>query len=223
VLLHHEYIDPRQFDRPGPSLREVERMRRELDIPSEAAVVMGAGTVEWRKGPDLFVQVAAEVRRRTRDPVSFVWVGGHLEGSDWERIRSDIERAGADHVRFLGFKPDPHRWFRLADVFALTSHEDPFPLVCLEHALLRHPVVTYRNGGMVELLEAAGPEAATGVVDHLDVGAFADRVIAFLESDRLRIAAGEQLERRVREHHTTETSVPQLLEDLERVAASTSA
>lgn len=221
VLLHYEYVDPRPFERPGPSLRDIERMRREVGVPSEAAVVMGAGTIDWRKGPDLFVQVATEVRRRTRDAVSFLWVGGHLEGSDWERVSSDIRRAGADHVRFLGFKTDPRRWFALADVFALTSREDPFPLVCLEHALLSHPIVTYRNGGMVELLAAAGPDAATGIVDHLDVGSFADRVISFLESDRRRSMAGAQLRERVSAHHTTAVSAPALIDDLERVVLRT--
>lgn len=51
-------------------------------------MVVGAGTVDWRKGADLFVQLAREVRRTTREPVHFVWVGGDLRSVDWERIRS---------------------------------------------------------------------------------------------------------------------------------------
>ena len=78
---------------------------RDLGIPADAAVVVGAGTIDWRKGADLFVQLAAEVRRQTREPVSFVWVGGDLVGTDWERVRSDIERTGSDHVHFVGVKP----------------------------------------------------------------------------------------------------------------------
>ena len=168
-------VHRRSNDRRVASSRrgELERHRRELGIPADAAVVVGAGTLDWRKGADLFVQLAAEVRRQTREPVSFVWVGGDLSSANWERVRSDIERTGSDHVHFVGIKPDPIPWFAMADVFAFTSREDPFPLVCLEHAALGIPIVTYRNGGMPELLEAAGPDAAIGIVDHLDVGSIA--------------------------------------------------
>lgn len=227
VLLHHEYIDTRPFADAKVDLREIERCRREyrhpdgtVRIPSDAAVVMGAGTIDWRKGPDLFVQLAAEVRRRTREPVHFVWVGGDLDGVEMERLRSDVERADAHHVHFVGVKPDPMPWFAMADVFALTSREDPFPLVCLEHAAMGHPIVTYRNGGIVELLEAAGPAAARGIVDHLDVGAMADRVIDLLGSSTLRRGAGEQLRRRVVERHDVSVAAPALLEDLRRLASA---
>lgn len=219
VLLHHEFIDPEPFASYSPPLRQLERDRREFGIPNDAAVVMGAGTVEWRKGPDLFVQLATEVRRRLREPVHFVWVGGDLTGADFQRVRADVMRSGADHVRFTGVELDPVRVFGLADVFALTSHEDPFPLVCLEHALMGHPIVTYRNGGMPELLESAGPEAAAGVVDHLDVGALADAVIALLGSDDLRRAASHQLRTAVLERHTVEHAAPRLVDDLRRVVA----
>ena len=151
---------------------------------------MGAGTIDWRKGPDLFIQLATEVRRRSREPVAFVWVGGRLEGPEWIRVHSDMERAGADHVHFVGTHWDPMPWFRAADLFVLTSREDPYPLVALEHAAMGHPVVSYRSGGIDELLTAAGREAALGMVDHLDVGAMADRVLAFLNSDRLCMSAG---------------------------------
>lgn len=226
VLLHHEYIDARPFAEAAVPLREVEARRREyrhpdgtVRIPTDAAVVMGAGTIDWRKGPDLFVQLATEVRRRTREPVHFVWVGGDLEGTDMERLRSDIERSGAHHVHFVGTKPDPLSWYAMADVFALTSREDPYPLVCLEHAAMGHPIVTYRNGGIVELLEAAGPAAARGVVDHLDVATMADRVVELLGSSALRDDAGRQLRRRVLEHHDVEVAAPRVFADLDRLVS----
>jgi glycosyltransferase involved in cell wall biosynthesis len=222
VRLHHEFINAHEIaDRRVP-LREVEQLRRELRIPADAAIVMGAGTVDWRKGPDLFVQLAAEVRRRVREPIHFIWVGGDLTGTDWQRVWSDIERTGSDHVHFVGVKPDPVPWFAMADVFALTSHEDPFPLVCLEHAAMGHPIVTYRNGGMPELLDSAGPEAAAGIADHLDVGGLAERVLAFLDNDQLRQKAGEQLRRQVLERHDLSVAAERLYQDLVRLSETPS-
>ena len=214
VLVHHEFIDARALADRHISLREVERCRAEFHIPSEAAVVVGAGTVDWRKGADLFVQLAAEVRRRSRDQVHFVWVGGDLRSPDWERIRSDRDRVGADHVHFIGVRDDPVPWFAMADVFALTSREDPFPLVALESAALGVPVVTYRNGGLPELLEAAGPAAAEGIADHLDVGGLATRVLNLLDQDRLRVAAADEVRRRVLDVHDVSVAAPELWADL---------
>ena len=172
------------------------------------------GTVDWRKGPDLFVQLATEVRRRTRHPVHFVWVGGDLRSPDWERVRCDLERSGADHVTFIGVRSDPVPWFALADVFALTSREDPYPLVALESAALGKPIVTYRNGGLPELLSAAGPEAARGIVPYLDVGTFADRVMDLIDDDRLRKAAGDQLQAEVVSAHDVAVAAPKLWTDV---------
>lgn len=213
VLLHHEFVEARRLSQLSHDPRTAAQLRRHADIPAGAAVVLGAGTLEWRKGPELFVQLATEVRRRTRDQVVFVWVGGRLAGTDWERVRSDVERTGAP-VRFVGLQADPVPWFAMADVFALTSHEDPYPLVCLESAAVGTPIVTYRNGGMPELLQAAGPDAAAGVVDHLDVGAMADQVLRLLGDDALRKETGAQLQQRVVEAHDVEAAAPRLFADL---------
>lgn len=215
VRVHHEFIDATDVAAREAELREVSSLRRSYRIPADAAVVMGAGTVDWRKGPDLFIQLATEVRRRTREPVHFVWMGADLRSIDMVRLRSDLARARADHVHFGGVQPDPVPWFSVADVFALTSREDPFPLVCLEHAAMGHPIVTYRNGGMPELLEAAGPAAATGIIDYLDVGAMATQVLRLLEDEELRQAASDGLRRRVLEHHDVTVAAPALLRDLE--------
>jgi glycosyltransferase involved in cell wall biosynthesis len=215
VRVHHEFIDATGVASRVVDLREVSELRRSYRIPADAAVVMGAGTIDWRKGPDLFIQLATEVRRRTREPVHFVWLGADLESVDMARLRSDLTRSGADHVHFSGIQIDPFPWFTVADVFALTSREDPFPLVCLEHAAMGHPIVTYRNGGMPELLDAAGPAAAAGIVDYLDVGTMAERVLALLEDDELRTAASDELRFRVLEHHDVSVAAPALLEDLE--------
>lgn len=219
VLVHHEFIQARELAARSVSLREIERCRQEYRIPAEASVVVGAGTVDWRKGADLFVQLATEVRRRTRDPVHFVWVGGDLRGADFVRVRSDLERAGADHVHFVGVRPDPVPWFAMADVFALTSREDPFPLVVLESASLGVPIVTYRNGGIPELLTAAGPDAAQGIIDHLDVGAMAAQVLALLGDPVRRAAAADQVRSRVLDAHDVSVAAPRLWADLEALMA----
>jgi glycosyltransferase involved in cell wall biosynthesis len=220
VHLHHAFIRAHEIAARRVDPDEVARLRTSVGIPEGAAVVMASGTVDWRKAPDVFIQLAGEVQRRTDRPVHFVWVGGDLTSDDWIKAEGDLQRAGTPNVHFTGLQTDPIPWYRLADVFVLTSHEDPFPLVCLEHAALGHPIVTFRNGGMPELLEPAGPEAAAGVVDHLDVSGMASRVIELLDHEGLRRTAGEQLKARVLAHHDLAVAAPALVADLERIAGS---
>lgn len=221
IHVHHPFIDAARIDGADVSQSETVRIRKRLGIPADARVVMGSGTTDWRKGPELFVQLAAEVRRRSSLPIHFVWVGGETSGPYWERVRTDLERTAADHVHFVGAKADPIPWFAMADVFALTSHEDPFPLVCQEHALLGHPVVTYRNGGIVDLLSAAGPEAARGIVDHLDVGGMAEAILHFLNSPEAAATAGRQLRDEVLTNHDRSESAARLYRDLEAIVERT--
>lgn len=221
VLVHEEFIAAQELAARHVTAREVEAVRRSVpEIPTTAAIVVGCGTLDWRKGPDLFIQLASEVRRRTRHPVHFVWLGGEHAGVDWERVRSDRERAGADHVHFLPVVADPVPWFVAADVFALTSREDPLPLVCLEAGVLGTPVVTYRSGGIPSLLHAAGPVAAAGIIDHLDVVAMADRVLALLHDGEQRRLAGDQLRTRVLHAHEVSVEAPRLAQALQELAAA---
>jgi glycosyltransferase involved in cell wall biosynthesis len=215
VIVRDEFITARDLADRIVSARDVEACRREVALSPESALVLGSGTLDWRKGVDLFVQLATEVRRRTRRPIRFVWLGGRHEGPDWERVRSDRDRAGADNVHFLPERDDPVPWFAAADVFALTSREDPLPLVALEAAALGTPIVTYRNGGLPGLLEAAGPDAAAGIVDHLDVGALAERAIDRLQGDGRRQAGIDQARSRVLAHHDVGVTAPRLVADLE--------
>lgn len=219
IAVHHSFIEAARFDAARANARDVGRLRRDHGIPDDAAVVMGSGAIEWRKGVDLFVQLAAAVHRSTSDPVHFVWVGGDRRSGELTRAWADCGRAGIrDVVHFVGAHPRPETWFAAADVFALTSHEDPFPLVCLEHAAMGHPVVTFRNGGIVEMVEPAGPEAASCVIPHLDVAGMAARVLDLLASEALRRTVGDQVRQRVLAHHDVSIAAPGLWADVAEVA-----
>ena len=164
-----------------------DEVRRELDIPLEAKIVLGVGRAELRKGADIFVQVAARIlrdrqRRGTAaaDLPHFVWVGSEDEAcSRW--THHDVRQFHfhfADHVRFIGEQSAVHRYLEAADVFLMPSREDPCPLVAFEAAANGLPVVHFSGPiGSGEVLLAA--EAA--VVPYLDVDAMVDRVEELLD------------------------------------------
>lgn len=215
VATHYEFIVP-----PVTDPQAAVEARAALGIPSTATVIGGAGSVIWRKGPDLFLQVAATIRRRRPDlDVHFVWVGGASDEKVPTRI--DAERMGiADRVHFVGEVARPDDLFGMYDIFALTSREDPYPLVMLETAALGIPVVSFANGGAVEFAgSSAASERRAIIVPYLDVEAMAQALIPLMEDEGERRALGRRGQRRVLTHHTAEVAAPALHEELRSALA----
>jgi glycosyltransferase involved in cell wall biosynthesis len=186
--------------------------RAELGIGTDDVVVGACGVLEWRKAPDLFVQVAAAARRDHADvPLQFVWVGGDDPGLE-RRMVEDVRRAGLEEcVHFVGRQAHRFDWYRLFDLFLLPSREDAFPLVCLENALLGRPIVCFDAGGMPEFVQ----DDAGVVVPFPDVEAMA-ATLAGLAGDPGRMASlGRGGSARVKERHTVGAAAPRLYAELE--------
>ncbi|HWB63000.1 MAG TPA: glycosyltransferase [Chitinophagales bacterium] len=122
-------------------------LKRELGIPENAFVIGCAGSLEWRKGGDIFVSTAINAVKKLPNAY-FIWVGGERDKNLLSRLRFDIEKAGLpNRILFTGYKPNPYPYFAMWDLFLLTSREDPYPLVCLENMYLQKPVVCFAGSG----------------------------------------------------------------------------
>jgi glycosyltransferase involved in cell wall biosynthesis len=131
-------------------------------------VVGCCGSVERRKGADLWVEVAGLVRAALPGtPVRFVWVGDVTDPVD--------QRASGDPVDFVGPSANPYAHMRRFDVATLPSRDDPFPLVVLESMLVATPVVAFAVGSVSDQVGDAGR-----VVAPEDTRAFAAEVVALL-------------------------------------------
>ncbi|MBI5142526.1 MAG: glycosyltransferase family 4 protein [Nitrospirae bacterium] len=175
-------------------------IRDDLGIPPDALVVGGAGTTDWRKGTDIFIQLAGELASRNLPvPVHFVWVGGADSGPVHGQLMHDVERLGlAGKVHFVGHKRKPFEFFSMFDVFALTSREDPFPLVVLETASLGIPSVCFSGaGGAPEFIE----DDCGFVAPYLDVEIMSDRLCDMLNDAEQRKRFGARAAEKVRERH----------------------
>lgn len=161
------------------------RLRRLAGLPDNAFVVGGAGSLEWRKGPDLFVQVAREVgRRHVGSEVAFVWLGkASIEQS--AQLQHDIAAMGLGNVLFVGEQANGPALFREFDVLCLPSREDPFACVQLESAAGGVPTVRFRDAGDRSVF---GSNGGAIVVDYLDVATMG-QVLTDLIADRPRLHA----------------------------------
>ena len=184
--------------------------RRLLDLPRDRPLVLAVGHGDERKGLDHFLAVARIVNERRSRPVAFVWIGDVEEA-----YRSRLVERGLwpdpcpDYLRFPGYVADTTALHRAADVFALTSREDPFPNVVLESMDAGVPVVAFAGtGGGARL---AG-EVAGSAVPSFDVVAYADAVERFLDDEGARRAAGAAAARTVDERHSFDAYAGRLLE-----------
>lgn len=192
------------------------RVRAELGVADEAFVVGGSGTLEWRKAPDLFLQLANTLR--ADENMHFVWIGGDLSGAYAAQLRYDSEKLGlGDRVHLLGEKTNPHDYFAALDAFTLTSREDPFPLVCLEAAACGVPILCFdKAGGMSEFVE----DDCGFTVPYLDVEAMTTCLRELSDDRKKGIAFGDVAQQKVRARHDIEVIGPQIAAVIEKMKKS---
>ena len=162
--------------------------------PAGAVVVGACGTVNDRKGADLWLQAAKAIQQlRPGLDVRFRWVGERK--STWP---DDLvaELALGPMVDFTGQVTDPYPAIAGMDVFTLPSREDAFPLVVMEAMALSRPIVAFDVGGVRDQLGDAGVVVPAG-----DTAAMADAVVGLLDDPDNARALGEAAATRARELH----------------------
>jgi glycosyltransferase involved in cell wall biosynthesis len=172
-------------------------IKRERQFSEEGFIILGCGTTDWRKGPDLFVEVAAETKRLGLEGGYFFWIGA--DTGELQTLEARVRKLGLeDRVRFLGEVQDARSYFSAGDLFLLTSREDPFPLVCLEAADAGLPIVCFdQAGGMPDFVE----NDAGYVVPFEDTKAMAEKVIFLYRNPEERARRGAMACHKVRARH----------------------
>jgi glycosyltransferase involved in cell wall biosynthesis len=201
--------------RPGFGQLDREQARRkvfqELGLGSDAALVIGCGAVNFRKGADLFLSTAAALDKRLQDkpgarPVFFCWLGS---GPDYDDLQREVERSKMRHaIRFVGPRPDVERYFVAGDVFALTSRSDPYPCVVHEAMAAGMPVVGFAGGGGAA--ELFSPDAGETVAFG-DTEAMAGAIEALVFDDARRLEMGQAARRTIAERGSNEAYFQHML------------
>ncbi|MGB7947215.1 MAG: glycosyltransferase [Candidatus Binatia bacterium] len=172
-------------------------VRKQKQLPEDGFIVFGCGTTDWRKGPDLFIDVADQAKRLGLKNGYFFWLGGSPE--ELKDLAAKVRKLGLEGcVFFLGEVPDARSYFAAGDVFLLTSREDPFPLVCLEAADCGLPVVCFNKaGGMPDFVQ----DDAGYVLPSGDTKAMAESLLFLSTHEEERLRCGRIAQQRVRAHH----------------------
>ena len=180
-----------------------QQIRNELGIPRDARIVLGCGTLDLRKGFDMFANLAANFVRKHRDELNthFVWLGDGIRSrhSPFHFVMIDVKKSGIEkNIHFVGERKRVEPFFTAADATLMVSREDPFPCVVHEAMASRTPVIAFEGAG-------GAPEAiADGagiVVPYGDSEAVLRQLHRLLTVDDYHRQISEKAEDRVKTHY----------------------
>ncbi len=147
-------------------------------------IVLFAGRITIQKGPDYFIK-AAKIVSRFYPKVMFVVAGaGDMENTMIE----EAARLGiTDKVLFTGFLRGRElmQIYQMADLFVMPSVSEPFGITALEAVINKTPVLISKQSGVKEVLSHAL------VVDFWDTEEMANKILAVLNYDSLKLSLGE--------------------------------
>jgi glycosyltransferase involved in cell wall biosynthesis len=171
-------------------------LKNKYNIPENAFLVGGMGTVDLRKGVDVFLQVANLLR--DRNDIYFLWVGGQNTEIEYKTFQIDKDRLELKNVFFQTSVDNPLDFMDAFDVFFVSSREDPYPLVVLEAAMLAKPIICFdKAGGAKDFVE----NDCGFVIDYLDVNKVSENIIELKGSPNLIKEFGDSARNKALERH----------------------
>jgi glycosyltransferase involved in cell wall biosynthesis len=151
-------------------------VRRELDTPPDAAVIIQVSRMEAWKGHAIVIEALGRLMRaRAENGVKWVWwVVGGAQRPDEAAYASTLADAARRHgiedrVRWLGERHDVPRLLGAADLHCQANAlPEPFGIAYVEALAAGLPVVAFAAGGALEIVdESCGILVAPGDVQAL--------------------------------------------------------
>ncbi len=180
-------------DRPGRQQASVKGSRCAQkfinDLDNSTLLVLGAGEIQPRKGVDLFIAMADQVRKECPDlPIQFAWIGSGYDPvydfnvSLW--LQDQISRSGLnDQMQILDHSPAYGALIKRCNVFCVTSRLDPLPNVAIDALLEGKPMLCFDKAcGIAHLLKQNESLGTAWVAPYLNTAVMAKQVSALLQN-----------------------------------------
>jgi mannosylfructose-phosphate synthase len=147
------------------------------DLDAEGPVVMALGRMAHNKGYDLLLRAMPAVCERIEGARLLLAVGStepsRREQEQVEELRQLARELNiADRISFRDYIPDEQLadYYRIADVFALSSRYEPFGMTAVEAMACGTPTVVTTEGGLWELVTWGLDAVYANPFDSLEFG-----------------------------------------------------
>lgn len=163
-------------------------IRRELDIPLDAPVVLSLGAISWEKDPFAHLRVTSAAMRALPNLVHVFAGEGPLRPT---LAKSILDSGMSSSVRLIGSRRDVAGLYEVADALLFASRGDGMegmPGVVIEAGISGTPVVGYSVAGVPEVVV----DRITGLLSVPgDEESLASDLVGLLRDDELRCRLGE--------------------------------
>ena len=180
-------------------------LRRQLGLPDGAPVACILAALRPEKNHEMFLDVAARVRREI-PAAHFVLVGDGPRRQALEKLTAKLGLI--DAVHFLGTRPDVPELLSLSDVVLLTSHVEANPVSILEALAVGKPVVATRVGSIPQ---SVLDREMGYLVEPGDAATMAGHVVDLFRHPQLAAALGAA----GRQHVVSTSSLERMVEGYE--------
>lgn len=160
-LVSNHGFDPKKISVINPCSRvlaEQEFLPEDLEFfkrMKHHRFILGCGEMSVGKGLDIFIQTAISLKKKYVEQARvfdfhFLWLG-----PDSYRIKAYFERDLdilnlRDEVSLFTHRDVVTPFFNIAEIFFMSSRQDSFPLVCLEAASMKKPIIYFPEAGGIK-------------------------------------------------------------------------
>ncbi len=180
------------------------KLRNEMGFSEKTPVIGFIGRLDYIKGPDIFLELAREVRNLKPD-AQFVMVGN---GEMRDELVKHAKTLGIEaSIHFTGWKHNTSSYFHSFDVFVLTSRNEGQGRVLVEAMASERPIVAMKSGGVPEVII----DGESGfLVPAGNIKSASLRIIELLASLELRKEMGSAGRKRAEENFSTNVMITRL-------------
>jgi glycosyltransferase involved in cell wall biosynthesis len=144
----HSGVDLRTF---RVDLYQTSETKALLGISPETTVVGTVGRLTAVKGQEVLIHAASELIRRG-EKIFLVLLGDGELRRDLEEL--SLRLGIAEHVRFLGWRPDVARVMAACDIFCLPSRNEGMGKVLVEAMAMGKPIIASSIGGIPDIVRS---------------------------------------------------------------------
>lgn len=189
-------IDDRRFQLPS-SLS----LRKKLGIPEEAFVLATVARLDRIKNQELMIRALHEILKINQD-IYLLVVGDGPERERLETLSADLQLTS--HVIFAGFRQDTPCYYKIMDLFLLTSFSEGTAMTLLEAMANGIPCIGTDVGGNPEII--LDQETGFIIADN-DQGALVKAIMKLYQDRNLLCQMGQASRRRYENLFTVDKMV----------------